>query len=142
MSQIFLENFIGSISSREDHYRRIKSFKKHCRVVRRGKVRRANRKKNEERLSKVDGFNNDLIRASVYEFYDQKICPTLDMLSEKIRVKTKSEDYEFSYCKTWLWKRVKSLGVRYCRSNNIEVFMESSCIMDWRWEFLREIRKW
>ena len=52
------------------------------RVVRRGKVRRANR---IERSSKVHSFTKDLIRATIYEFYDQKICPTLNMLFEKIQ---------------------------------------------------------
>ena len=53
------------------------------RVVRREKVRRANKIKDRERFSKVDSFTKDLIRATIYEFYDQKICPTLDMLFEK-----------------------------------------------------------
>ena len=107
------------------------------RVVRRGKVRWANRIKNRERFSKVDSFTEDLIRATIYEFYDQKICPTLDMLFEKIQERTKGEDYEFLYGRTWLSKLVKSLGFCYCR----EVLMESPRIMAWRWEFLRKIRK-
>ena len=64
-------------------------------VVRGGNVRRANRIKNRERFSKVDSFTKDLIRATIYEFYDQKICPTLDMLFEKIQERTKGKDYEF-----------------------------------------------
>ena len=112
------------------------------RVVRRGKVRRANRIKNRERSSKVDSFTKDLIRATIYEFYTrQEICSTLDMLLEKIQERTKGEDYEFPYGKTWLSKLVKSLGFCYCRSNNREVLMESPRIMAWRWEFLRKIRK-
>ena len=89
-------------------------------VVRRGKVRRANRIKNRERFSKVDNFTKDLIRATIYEFYDHKICPTLDMLFEKIQEKTNVEDYEFPYGRTWLSKLVKALGFCYCRSNNRE----------------------
>ena len=111
------------------------------RVVRRGKVRRANRIKNRERFSKVDSFTRDLIRAPIYEFYDQKVCPTLDMLFEKIQERTKGEDYEFPYGRTWLSKLVKSLGFCYCRSNNREVLMESPRIMAWRWEYFRKIRK-
>ena len=99
------------------------------RVVRRGKVRWANRIKNRERFSKVDSFTKDLIRATIYEFYDHKICPTLDMLFEKIQKKTKGKDYELSYGRTWLSKLVKSLGFCYCRSNNREVLMESPRIM-------------
>ena len=111
------------------------------RVVRRGKVRRANRIKNRERFSKVDSFTKDLIRATIYEFYDQKICLTLDMLFEKIQERTKGEDYEFPYGRTWLSKLAKSLGFCYYRSNNREVLIESPRIMAWRWEFLRKIRR-
>ena len=91
-------------------------------------------------FSKVDSFTKDLIRTTIYEFYDQKICPTLDMLFEKIQERTKGEDYEFPYGRTWLSKLVKSLGFCYCRSNNRQVLMESPRIMAWRWEFLRKIR--
>ena len=111
------------------------------RVVRRGKVRRANRIKNRERFSKLDSSTKDLIRVTIYEFYDQNICPTLDMLFEKNQERTKGEDYEFPYGRTSLSKLVKSLGFCYCRSNNREVLMESPRITAWRWEFLRKIRK-
>ena len=109
------------------------------RVVRRRKVRRANKIRNREHFSKVDSFTKDLIRATIYEFYDQKICPTLDMLLEKIQERTMG-DYEFPYGRTWLSKLVKSLGFCYCRSNNREILMESPSIMAWRWEFLRKLK--
>ena len=35
----------------------------------------------------------DLIKRAVYEFYDEKIAPTLDMIYEKILQKTSGEDY-------------------------------------------------
>ena len=110
-------------------------------VVRCGTVQQPNRIKNQERLSKVNSFTKDLIRATIYEFYDQKICPTLDMMFEKIQEKTKGEGYEFPYGRTWFSKLIKSLGFCYCRSNNREVLMESPHIMAWQWEFLRKIRK-
>ena len=45
------------------------------RVVRRGKVRLANRIKNRERFSKVDSFTKDLIRATIYEFTIRRSVP-------------------------------------------------------------------
>ena len=125
-SQIFSENFTASISSCEDHCRRPKSFKKHCLSC--GKTWKSStgkQNKDPRTLSKVDSLTKDLIRATIYEYYDQKICPTLNMLFEKIQEKTKGEDYEFPYGRTWLSKLVKVLGFCYCRSNNREVLMES-----------------
>ena len=104
------------------------------RVVKRRKVRKANRKTNKsKKFSKIDSFMKDLIRRTVYEFYDERIAPTLDMLHKKILEKTRGEDYEFSYGRTTLFEILKSLGFHYCRNNNRKVLMESHefkpCVM-------------
>ena len=112
------------------------------RVVIRGKVRKANRKTNEiQKFSKIDSFMKDLIMRAVYEFYDEKIAPTLNMIYEKILQKTSCEDYEFPYGRSTLSKILKSLGFRYCRNKNRQVLMESPCIQAMCYEFLRKLGK-
>ena len=83
----------------------------------------------------------DLIMRAVYEFYDEKIAPTLDMIYEKILQKTSGEDYEFPYGRSTLSKILKSLGFHYCRNKNRQVLMESPRIQAMRYEFLRKLRK-
>ena len=55
-------------------------------------------------FGKVDGFTKDLIRRTVYEFYDQKRAPTVQMIFQKVKEKTEGTDYAFPYELTALKK--------------------------------------
>ena len=46
-------------------------------------------------FDKVDGFTKDLIRRTVYEFYDQKRAPNVQMIFQKVKEKTEGTDYAF-----------------------------------------------
>ena len=53
-------------------------------------------KNNRVAFDKVDGFTKDLIRRAVYEFYDQKRAPTVQMIFQ-VKEKTEGTDYAFPY---------------------------------------------
>ena len=112
------------------------------RIIKRGKIKPANRRKNTtKKFSKVDSFAKDLIRRTVYQFYDNSVAPTLDMLYSKLLEKTQGEEYEFSCGRTTLSKILKSLGFYHCRNNSREVLMENPRIQSLRWKFLRKLKQ-
>ena len=84
-------------------------------------------------FSKLDSFAKDVIRRTVYAFYDQKIAPTLDMIHDRIKE-------EFPYGRTTLYHVLRKLGFRYCKANGRSVVMESARLQEWRYNFLRKIR--
>ena len=54
-------------------------------------------KNNRVAFDKVDGFIKDLIQCTVYEFYDQKRAPAVQMIFQKVKEKTERTDYTFPY---------------------------------------------
>ena len=52
-------------------------------------------KNNRVAFDKVDGFTKDLIRRTVYESYDQKCAPTVQMIFQKIKEKQKEQTMLF-----------------------------------------------
>ena len=81
-------------------------------------------KNNRVAFDKVDGFTKDLIQCTVYEFYDQKRAPTVQMIFQKVKEKTKETDYAFPYELTSLKKLLKMIGFHFCKTNNRTVLME------------------
>ena len=61
---------------------------------------------------KIHNFTKDLIRRTIYEFYDKKVAPTVEMVSEKIKLKTQDTDYDFPYGLTTPRRILKKLGFR------------------------------
>ena len=52
-------------------------------------------KNNRVAFDKVEGFTKDLIRRTVYEFYDQKRAATVQMIFQKVKERTEGTDYAF-----------------------------------------------
>ena len=98
-------------------------------------------KNNRVAFDKVDGFTKDLIRRTVYEFYDHKRAPTVQMIFQKVKEKTEGTDYAFPYELTSLKKLLKMIGFHFCKTNNRTVLMEIPRIAARRYEYLRKIRK-
>ena len=98
-------------------------------------------KNNRVAFDKVDGFTKDLIRRTVYEFYDQKRAPTVQMIFQKVKEKTEGTDYAFPYELTSLKKLLKMIRFHFCKTNNRTVLMEIPRIAARRYEYLRKIRK-
>ena len=93
-------------------------------------------KNNRVAFDKVDGFTKDLIRRTVYEFYDQKRAPTVQMIFQKVKEKTEGTDYAFRYELTSLKKLLKMIGFHFCKTNNRTVLMEIPGIAARRYEYL------
>ena len=70
---------------------------------------------------KIDNFTKDLIRRTIYEVYDNKVAPTMEMVSEKIKLKTQDTGYEFPYGLTTLRGILKKLGFRHCKTDTRSV---------------------
>ena len=98
-------------------------------------------KNNRVAFDKVDGFTKDLIRRTVYEFYDQKRAPTVQVIFQKVKEKTEGTNYAFPYELTSLKKLLKMIGFHFCKTNNRTVLMEIPRIAAGRYEYLRKIRK-
>ena len=98
-------------------------------------------KNNRVTFDKVDAFTKDLIRRTVYEFYDQKRAPTVQMIFQKVKEKTEGTDFAFPYELTSLKKLLKMIGFHFCETNNRTVLMEIPRIAARRYEYLRKIRK-
>ena len=81
-------------------------------------------KNNRVAFDKVDGFTKDLIRRTVYEFYDQKRAPTVQMIFQKVKEKREGTDYAFPYELTSLKKLLKMIRFHFCKTNNRTVLME------------------
>ena len=98
-------------------------------------------KNNRVAFDKVDGFTKDLIRRTVYEFYDQKRAPAVQMIFQKVKEKTEGTDCAFPYELTSLKKLLKMIGFHFCKTNNRTVLMEIPRIAARCYEYLRKIRK-
>ena len=98
-------------------------------------------KNNRVAFDKVEGFTKDLIRRTVYEFYDQKRAPTVQIIFQKVKEKTEGTDYTFPYELTSLTKLLKMIGFHFCKTNNCTLLMEIPRIAAQRYEYLRKIRK-
>ena len=81
-------------------------------------------KNNRVAFDKIDGFTKDLIRRTVYEFYDQKRAPSVQMIFQKVNEKTEGTGYAFPYELTSLKKLLKMIGFHFCKTNNRTVLME------------------
>ena len=75
-------------------------------------------KNNRVAFDKVDGFTKDLIRRTVYEFYDQKRAPlrTVQMIFQKVKEKTEGTDYAFPYELTSLKKTAKDDRISFLQN--------------------------
>ena len=98
-------------------------------------------KNNRVAFDKVDGFTKYLIRRTVYEFYDQKCAPTVQIIFQKVKEKTEGTDYVFPYELTSLKKLLKMIGFHFCKTNNRTVLMEIPHSAARRYEYLRKMRK-
>ena len=92
-------------------------------------------------MIKLTGFTKDLIRRTVYEFYDQKRAPTVQMIFQKVKEKTEGTNYAFPYELTSLKNLLKMIGFHFCKTNNRTVLMEIPRIAARRYEYLRKVRK-
>ena len=72
-------------------------------------------KNNRVIFDKVDGFAKDLIQRTVYEFYDQKRAPTVQMIFQKVKEKTEGTDYAFPYELRSLKKLLKMIGFIFAK---------------------------
>ena len=108
------------------------------RIVKKGFVRKIKRRENLKTRVKLSGVDNDrksLIRLTVYDFYHEKIVPTLDNLYGKLIQISKGTHYEFRYKRTSLYHLVRKLGFNIRNVINVA--------LSWKvWNYLLEIAKY
>lgn len=100
-----------------------------------GKRRRPNQKRNV--LLSVDDFDLCVIRQTVNEFYANNKIPSLTTLLPVIK-----EKIDFPWKKETLRKLLHKIGFRWKRSpDKRTVAMERPDIVQWRFRYLRDIKK-
>ena len=80
---------------------------------------------------KADDFWKKLIRKTIYNSYENKTAPTINVLYEKLKEISTGTHYELAYGRTTLQK-----------ADNRNVLIETPRIVAWRWEYLRQIEKY
>ena len=86
-----------------------------AKIVSQGKVvtrKRGQTPNRRIKFGRIDKFWKDLIRETVYGFYDKKIAPTMDMLLQSIKEKAAMTNRDFPYQRTTLYELVGKLGFR------------------------------
>lgn len=90
------------------------------------------------RKIEVDQFTITVIRRYMYDFYANKVFPTIDVLKQKLEENV--PDFP-TMSRTTLWKILKSIGFRFRKLNRKPVLMESASVAASRHAYLRKIRK-
>ena len=114
------------------------------RIVRRGEVRISRRgsvHQGRDMFKKVNGFWKKLIWEIIYNFYKNKTPPTIDALYRRLKEISTGVHYEFPCGRTTLYHLLKTLDFKYQKADNQKVLMETTRIVTWRWENLRQIEK-
>ena len=100
------------------------------------------RERERDKFQKVDGFQKKLIWGTIYDFYENKAAPTIDVLHKKLKEISTGMHYEFPYGRTTLYHLQKKRGFKYQKADNHKVLMETPRIVSWRWKYLRQIEKY
>ena len=111
------------------------------RIVSKGKSDANNNEKNSDtrgRKEKLDDFQKDLIKRSVYKFYERNEMMTLKRLKTYL-----SEHENLNVSKYLLFKHLHKMGFKYNKdsSNSRDVICERSDLVRMRSAFLRTIKK-
>ena len=115
------------------------------RIVRREEVRISRRgyvHQGTDKFKKVDDFWKKLIRETIYNFYKNRTDPTIYALYKKLKEISIVTHDELRYGITTLYHFLKKLGFKYQKADNRKVPMKTQRIVAWRWEYLRQFKKY
>lgn len=96
------------------------------------------RERKNQKFRKIDDASKDVIRRTVYNFYQENKVPTLEMISNKLR---EYPDYNYRSLET-LRCILLECGFKYKKINNRLIIMESRRIVEIRQEYLRKIKEY
>ena len=90
-------------------------------------------------FDKIDDFSRDLLRRTVYEFYQNGLSPSVTLLTETMKKKTEGTDYPFPYGSKTVSRLLSSMGFKYCSLKKKPGRAESNDVISWRYRYLNEI---
>ena len=96
----------------------------------RGKYRRK-----QNRFSKIDVSQKNVIRHTIYGFYQNKIASKLKEISA-------GTDCKFPYGRTMLHTHLVKIEWQYQKADNHKVIMKSPRFFAWRYKYLIKLQKY
>lgn len=86
--------------------------------------------------SGLDSFSETAVRNHIYAYYKRRELPTIRKLLNSLK-----ESDIFDGSRFTLWKIIKNLGFKWRKINNRKFLMERNDVVNWRCNFLREMRE-
>lgn len=105
-------------------------------ILRTGLSTPKKRKNKRIPLSKMNDFECDVVRRTIYSFYTNKKNPTLDLILEDLLAKT-----NFPYKRTTLRNVLIKFGFKFETHNKRKVLLESLQYQVWRYKYITTLRK-